>query len=178
MAHVGRQPFPQVPLPHKSPHSTSVFIWLGVIGLESGHAPMLRCSSHVQSTSPPSCSTSRECLIIPARRCSINVTPVKRPCILSFKSYAPVLRTLRKQTLGLRECDWTLSHIWCLIIRDIELSTTDLLYLLYKEENPQKSTRTIFCLLVVVRNGVRKILNHALRVLFCIAPPLYCVHGQ
>jgi hypothetical protein len=48
-------------------------------------------------------STSRECLIIPARRCSINVTPVKRPCILSFKSYAPVPRTLRKQTLGLRE---------------------------------------------------------------------------
>ena len=70
-------------------------------------------------------STSRECLIIPARRCSINVTPVKRPCILSFKSYAPVPRALRKQTLGLRECDWTLSHIWCLIIRDIELSTTD-----------------------------------------------------
>ena len=54
MAHVGKQPFPQVPLPLKSPHSTSVFIWLGVIGLESGHAPMLRCSSHVQSTSPPS----------------------------------------------------------------------------------------------------------------------------
>ena len=53
-----------------------------------------------------------------------HVTPVKRPCILSFKSYAPVLQTLRKQTLGLRECDWTLSHIWCLIIRDIELSTT------------------------------------------------------
>ena len=72
-------------------------------------------------------STSRECLIIPARRCSINVTPVKRPCILSFKSYAPVPQTLRKQTLGLRECDWTLSHIWCLIIRDIELSTTDYL---------------------------------------------------
>ena len=53
-----------------------------------------------------------------------HVTPVKRPCILSFKSYAPVPQTLRKQTLGLRECDWTLSHIWCLIIRDIELSTT------------------------------------------------------
>ena len=33
-------------------------------------------------------------------------------------------------------------------------------------------------LLLLVRNGVREILNHSLRVLFCISPPSYCVHGQ
>ena len=33
-------------------------------------------------------------------------------------------------------------------------------------------------LVVVVRNGVREILNHSLRVLFCIASPSHCVCGQ
>ena len=31
---------------------------------------------------------------------------------------------------------------------------------------------------VVVYNGVREMLKYALRVPFCIALPLYCVHGQ
>ena len=33
-------------------------------------------------------------------------------------------------------------------------------------------------MLVVVYNGVREMLKYALRVPFCIALPLYCVHGQ
>ena len=43
----------------------------------------------------------------------------------TLKSYAPVPRTLRKQTSGLMECDWTLPHMWWLVNRDIELSLTD-----------------------------------------------------
>ena len=37
----------------------------------------------------------------------------------------PIPRTLRKRASRLRECDWTMSHLWCLIVRDIELSITD-----------------------------------------------------
>ena len=57
-------------------------------------------------------------------------------------------------------------------------SFCNLYFLFYKEEN--RELGAIFCLLLLllVYNGVREMLKYALRVPFCIALPLYCVHGQ
>jgi hypothetical protein len=57
-------------------------------------------------------------------------------------------------------------------------SFCNLFFLFYKEEN--RELGAIFCLLLLllVYNGVREMLNHALRVLFCIASPLHSALGQ